>query len=77
MCGTAILCLASDARLAASGISFDLATEEAVKASAKEEVTRDSAVDCVAAAYCSARDEEAHGLYSRLDPYLERTRRKR
>ncbi len=33
---------------------------------------RDSAVDCVAPACCSARDEEAHGLYSRLDHYVER-----
>ncbi len=65
-------CLASDARLTASGISFNLATEEAVKASEKEEVMRDSAVDCIAPACCSARDEEAHGLYSRLDHYVDR-----
>ena len=67
-----IFCLASDARLTASAISFNLATEEAVKASEKEEVMRDSAVDFIAPACCSARDEEAHGLYSRLDYYVER-----
>lgn len=67
-----IFCLASDARLTASAISFNLATEEAVKAIEKEKVMRDSAVDFIAPAFCSARDEEAHGLYSRLDPYVER-----
>ena len=71
-----IFCLASDARLTASGISFNLATEEAVKASEKEEVMRNPAVDCIAPAWCSARDEEAHdGLYSRLDHYVERGER--
>lgn len=33
---------------------------------------RNSAVDCIASACCSARDKEAHGLYSRLDYYVER-----
>ena len=34
---------------------------------------RNSAVDFIAPACCSARDEEAHGLYSRLDHYVERS----
>ena len=46
--------------------------EEAVNAREKEEAMHDSAVECVATAYSSARDEEARGPYSWLENYVER-----